>query len=331
MQRHKMLLLLQGNPITQINELIAGAPVGDDQHAIATPPEDEDPASAAAGPEGDQQSVEETQVDSTGDGEPAQAAPTTVKEFAEYLDIDPSIIYGLKMKLTEDGEEIPLGEIKDRLQGTPSAEIEQQKQTINQHVEALNKQAEFMQTVGPEYYSAQNQMLALKQKWDNTDWGAMERRDAAKTLLQQNKLKQAFQAAQHRMLQAQQAAENYTNESKARGWKATLQAFPSWKDDAVARREYGEIQKTMVEKYGFLPAEVQTTDPRVLQLVRDAMTGQSVRNIDKNQIQDKVATLRAGSAATRQKETDARAAQAWKQAGNTTDMRQKAKLIAGLI
>jgi hypothetical protein len=318
---------MQDNPISQINEMLNGEPP-EEGHAIENPPV-ETPDDAAAGPEGDQQSVEETQ--DTGDGETAQAAPTTVKEFAEYLDLDPSVIYGLKMKLTDDGEEVSLGELKDRLQGTPSAELEQQREILSSHVEALNQQAAFMQNVGPEYYAGLNEMEALKQEWNSVNWEALERSDAAKALLHQNKLKQRFQSAQYRVAQAQQAAQAYTQQSQVRGWQESLKAFPSWKDNAVAEREYGEIQKTMVEQYGFLPAEVQTTDPRVLKLVRDAMAGRKVGNVDMRQVKDKVSTLRAGSAALRGNENEAKAAQTWKQAGEVTDMRQKAKLIAGLL
>jgi hypothetical protein len=61
------------------------------------------------------------------------------------------------------------------------------------------------------------------------------------------------------------------------------------------------------------------------------MAGRKVGNVDMRQVKDKVSTLRAGSAALRGNENEAKAAQTWKQAGEVTDMRQKAKLIAGLL
>jgi len=69
----------------------------------------------------------------------------TIADLAGYLEVEPDFIYGLKIKLSESGEPVPLGEIKDKLQEYQRQAGDIEREKANLEAERQNWLQQFQQ------------------------------------------------------------------------------------------------------------------------------------------------------------------------------------------
>lgn len=174
------------------------------------------------------------------------------------------------------------------------AELEQQAQARLQQLEDLTKLA----------------YQELQQEYQAVNWAELERDDPAmyatmqlKFQQRQNRLQQAHQQMQQERAQLQQTQQEAYQRHLREESQRLLQAIPEWADEAVAKKERGEIRSFALEA-GFKAEEVDNiADHRVVKLLRDAMRYRQLQQ-SKPEVTKKVKTapklVRPGQASSPQ-------------------------------
>jgi hypothetical protein len=201
-------------------------------------------------------------------------------DFGKAAGWDPADIYALKMKLDNE-EEIPLGELKDRLQtyAREHESVAEQTRRLNEYQAELQARAEQYfsqrQTEGAEAQAARESMTMVEARYNSVDWDKLAAADPGRAALLQQQLavdyagaKQGYQAA---LAKEQQAMAAMTEQSRAQQAQALLNLVPEWKDQTRAQTEYPALQ-TYLQQQGFRPQELETIyDARAINIARKAM------------------------------------------------------------
>ena len=112
-------------------------------------------------PEGDEEGIEE-EIDAEGEspevgdddsGDEESPDITNLVDLAKHLEVDPSFLYGLKIKLAETGEEVSIGSIKDRLQ-----EAERSTRTVEKERSEISAERTAMVNAWSAWQSQQQQL-----------------------------------------------------------------------------------------------------------------------------------------------------------------------------
>lgn len=221
----------------------------------------------------------------------------SIADLARYLEVEPDFIYGLKLKLSESGEPVPLGEVKDKLQEyqRQAGDIEQAK--ANFEAERQNWLQQFQQVqqysgqLSEKEQQAQAEMAAAKAEFDRINWEELEKLDPGRAALDQQKLLRKFNVAKHELTEAQQERQQMQQgmfqQYKVEQDRLLLNQVPEWRDQDRATKEITGILSWMQEKYRFSPDEInQAVDWRHRDVLRkaylyDQMQGEKQRTLSK--------------------------------------------------
>jgi hypothetical protein len=221
----------------------------------------------------------------------------TIADLAGYLEVEPDFIYGLKIKLSESGEPVPLGEIKDKLQEyqRQAGDIEREKANLEAERQNWLQQLQQVQQYGGQLsereQQAQAQMAAAKAEFDRINWDELEKLDPGRAALDQQKLLRKFNIAKHQLTEAQQERQQMQQgmfqQYKAEQDRLLLDRVPEWRDSDRAMKDIHGILSWMQERYRFTSDEInQAVDWRHRDVLRkaflyDQMQGEKRRTLSK--------------------------------------------------
>jgi hypothetical protein len=227
-----------------------------------------EPEQAASGESLEADAVEDGSeaTEESADGQEAGEIRTVV-DFAKAAGWSPEELYALPVRL-DNGEEIPLGQMKDALQtaARERAELNAARESVAQHYQHL-KQVEAQMLQGSqqmtqEVQDAQSRVMAVQERYSAINWEELAQSDPGRAALMQQQIaveyagaKQELENATNRQTQVRsQVMARVAHENNQR----FLEAVPEWKDPAVAAKEGQALDQFLVEKVGFNPAELQT-------------------------------------------------------------------------
>jgi hypothetical protein len=217
------------------------------------------------------ESLEEGAVEAG--GEAAAAKPEdaggeeirTIADFAKAAGWEASDLYALSMKL-DTGEEVSLGQIKDKLQAhaRQEAELAAQRDALAQEQQLLRSQAQQLmqgqQQLSEAALEARGRMVAVQERYNEVDWERLKEADPGRYAALQQDFAVAYSGAKNALAQAMQqqqvVQQQYWNRSLVENDQRFLSVVPEWKDEKVAAREGPEISKFLMDTIGFRPDEL---------------------------------------------------------------------------
>lgn len=190
----------------------------------------------------------------------------TLSEFAKAAGWDPEDFYGLTMRL-DTGEEIPLGKVKDALQGysRERAELTAAKQGLAQEYQRL-QQFERQMVTGVSQTSeavkeAQGRVVSAQERYNSVNWEELAATDPGKAAYLQQQISVEYAGAKADLQKAEQAEQGQRSEAMSRLMQAEnekfLQAVPEWRDPQVAQAAQGELNAFLSQHAGFAPQEIE--------------------------------------------------------------------------
>ena len=203
----------------------------------------------------------------------------TISDFAKAAGWEPEQLYGLNVKL-DTGEEIPLGQVKDRLQQytRQESELAAQREQLVQEQQQLQQaaQQQFMgqQAMSQEMMEAQNEMASIQAKYNSVNWDELSEKDPGRAALAQQQIAAEYAGAKQRYGQAvgvhEQQKQQYLQQSLVEHDQKFIEAVPEWKDPKVVETEGPAIQ-AFLREVGFSTPELERIyDHRARIVARDA-------------------------------------------------------------
>lgn len=186
---------------------------------------------------------------------------TNLVDLAKHLEVDPSFLYGLKIKLSETGEEVSIGSIKDRLQDAERSTrtVEKERSEISAERTAMvnawsawQSQQQQLDRAGIE---AQNEMLMAEAEFRRIDWSALEKIDPGRTALEQQKIQRRYAEAENKLAKSrqalQQAMHHATQEARDYHDRMLVEAVPEWKDQERSSKDASDLVSWAKNTYKF--------------------------------------------------------------------------------
>jgi hypothetical protein len=182
-------------------------------------------------------------------------------DLADVIGVKPDDLYALKIALSDTGEEITIGQAKDRLQAIGKerseidrarAEVEREKISVVNYHQQLSSRAG---QVNAAVEKAKMDILATDADDARIDWEALSKIDSGRAAFEKQKILQkraeAIQNYERVVAQANQEQQQYMQQ--ARNWHdmQLLEHVPEWRDRDTATRESTEIMAWLASKYMF--------------------------------------------------------------------------------
>jgi len=205
------------------------------------------------------------------DAEPEQDAEEsktyTVSSLAEAIGWDTEDLYNDVMIPMKDGENVSLGDFKNKYQDV-THENEQLKTQVEEARKAQGG-TEQSQQLSQQMITLAGNLDQINRVESGTDWAELEEIDATEAVLKRDKIRRARDEVEQAM---QGLHEKETEAHSAYIGQQLLKMvdiIPDWKDDTVRDKDQGAIRANMVS-YGFTDAEINTIiDPRQMQMMND--------------------------------------------------------------
>lgn len=223
---------------------------------------------------------EDAEVDEEQETDEEAAEVQTINELANFLEVEESQLYDIKIPLGDGFEPVSIGQLKDGYteierskaqlvndRASLEREVEQYKNTVQQNSQ--------LPAMNEELMKAAVEMESIKQQFSTIDWDAFEQQDPARAMLHQQKLERAYTAAEQ---QYKKITEDHANKQKnamdtmkAHSRQKILEKIPEWSDPKVFQKE-GDLIGNILVGYGYTPKEISDVyDPRLSVLLRDFM------------------------------------------------------------
>jgi hypothetical protein len=259
-------------------------------------------------------------------------------ELAPLLGVDPEVLYSLKMGLSDTGEEITIGEAKDRLQQyqRTQAEVEQERQRLSyernqlaNHYQQLSQTESQLDAQGREAYA---ELMTAEAEFQRIDWKALENIDPGRAALEKQNLLQRHAQAKRALDEANQRSAQYAQQqyTQAKQYhdQMLLQKVKEWQDPKVANEQINELLGWAKSSYQFEDQELAgAVDWRHRDILRKAWLYDKMQQ-QKGQVQAKApVTLKRGSAVAAKDTAQARLAETIKRAQKSR--RPEDKIAAG--
>jgi hypothetical protein len=218
-------------------------------------------------------------------------------DLAKHLEVDPEFLYGLKIKLSDTGEEISIGKVKDKLQeaarltGSITAEREALAEERTALANSVAQMRQVHNVANEAVEKARGEMFAIDSEFRRINWAELEKIDPGRAALEQTKFMQRYAAAKGEFEQAQgQQAQQFQQAiylAKQHHDKLLLDAVPEWKDPERVSKDINDLVVWARSKYKFSDDELgQTLDWRHRDILRKAW------------LYDKAATERSAASST---------------------------------
>ena len=259
-------------------------------------------------------------------------------ELAPLLGVDPEVLYGLKMGLSDTGEEITIGEAKDRLQEYQRNQAEMvqeryrlqaERNQIANHYQQLTQVESQLDAQGREAYS---ELMTAEAEFQRIDWKALEGIDPGRAALEKQNLLQRHASAKHALEEANQRTAQFVHQQLAQAKQyhdhMLLQNVKEWQDPKTANEQVTELLHWAKSKYQFDDQElVGAVDWRHRDVLRKAWLFDKMQQ-QRDTIKAKApVVLRKGSATAAKDSAKARLAETIKRAQKSR--RPEDKLAAG--
>lgn len=235
------------------------------------------------------ESLEEEEID-TGEDEAPEGedegaeGPGEIQTLGDYIKAsgwDAPDFYALKMRL-DNGEEITVGELKDKAQeGERSrAEIQTARQQLEQQQQALHERERQMllghQQTSEEVRRAQDAVAMIQAQYDSIDWEGLKAKDPGRYAALRSDFGVEYANAQNSLAQAQQVqtqqVQQRLNEERAMHNQLFLEMVPEARDPKVAQQLEAQAQAYAMNYWGFSEQEVQGIyDARARAVLLDSM------------------------------------------------------------
>jgi hypothetical protein len=255
--------------VSAITDLIDGGPeeVREDENQAADV--NDVPEQAASG-----ESLEADAVEAGGEAAEAEAEQQqevgeirTVAEFAQAAGWSPEEMYALSVRL-DNGEEIPLGQMKDALQtaARERAELSAARENLAQHYQRLQQVEQSMlqgkQQISQELQEAQAAVIAVQERYSAIDWDQLAQTDPGRAALLQQQIASEYAGAKQNAAMVEQKQSYVQQQVLARMVQENnerfLSAVPEWRNPEVATKEAAELDGFLMQKVGFAPQELQS-------------------------------------------------------------------------
>lgn len=187
----------------------------------------------------------------------------TIKTLAEAIEMDIKDFYEVQVPM-ENGEKIPLGEMKNKYQ-------EQTRQL--EKLEAQTKEQPLPGApVGQEEVAVMVELQAIQNEFDAKDWAELEEIEPGQAALERQKLQDRQQAAMMKYNQIGQVRQEAHNEMLQAAEQKLSELIPAWSDVDVRRADEALISEAMV-KAGYTQDMVNSvTDPIAWSLMQELVT-----------------------------------------------------------
>lgn len=263
---------------------------GESQEPEAVQPEEETPVAeetqteSEPGLEVDTEQAQEDESPQAAAGEDDGEEAVTLTQVAEQLDIDPAILYGMRVSI--DGHApMTLSELKDAAQGTldkreDAKQAENELATRLAELERRESGIAELENLPGELIKAEAEVARTYQEFASVDWPKLEAQNPGQAALQRQKLVEAYQIAQYnrdRITNQLETARVELVKQRQQAHQVSLQGavetlrklVPEWKDEAVQKRE----QEQIVEHYvgaGVSEGMIRSiADPQLVKVLRD--------------------------------------------------------------
>jgi hypothetical protein len=235
----------------QLAERLAAREEGRTREAPPTDEAIEDPTAAAEGETPDEAQTE-GETEGTAPSETDQPEEIrSVAEFAKAAGWEPEDLYKLSVKL-DNGEEVPLGQVKDKLQELTrsAASVAEQQQRLDEYAAQLQSQAQeyfsARKEEGQEATQAHEAMLAVQARFNSVNWDELEKANPGQAALLQQRMAAEYAGAKQQYAVAQQreieAARQYAHQARTQHAQQLVKAVPEWQNQEVAKAEIAKMQ-----------------------------------------------------------------------------------------
>lgn len=263
------------------------------QGLMDEPEEQHDAVDEVADEAEDVETEEQPELEDEGE-DPADAeedveSSVELSAIAEYLGVDED-----KLDVDEDGKVI----LRTKIDGEEgraklsdllkSYQLEGHLNKQNMEVAEQRKALEQKMAEAEQQASARLQQLEdlsnaayqeLVREYQSIDWNELRRVDPGEYAAKQteynqrlNTIQQGLQRAQMERQQQSYAQQERLKHVLSEESQKLVRAIPEWQDEAVAKKERGEIREYLTGKLGFSDEDVnQVYDHRQVQLIRKAM------------------------------------------------------------
>lgn len=243
----------------------------------ATKPENSDPTDSdpedSPPPEGSVPEGDEQEGDGARDSGPSESDMGddasnihSLTDLAKHLEVEPEFLYSLKIKLSDTGEEISIGAVKDKLQEAAkvSSTVASERAAIASERTALaNSLAtwrDIRDSSSKEIEESRSDMVAVENEYHRINWAELERIDPGRAALEQQKFMQRYSAAKSKhdtlQQQLQQQMQQAHYEARVFHDRALIEAVPEWNDQDRANKDTTDIVNWARSKYNFSDGEL---------------------------------------------------------------------------
>lgn len=206
-----------------------------------------------------------------------------VNDLPKVLGIEPAEFYKMKIRLAEDGEPVPIGQIKDAAQQIQRerAALATERQRLEQEAAAMTaqmSQAGQQQTfVTKEMEDARAELDSFRRAYPTLEqgWAQREKDDPGKVALERQKVAEAARAAERKyqhhaylagQMQVQAQNQNLLNENAI-----LANTIPGWADPAIQPKLKEGIAQFAMHKYGARPEDLAHVDARTVKMLYDGL------------------------------------------------------------
>ena len=220
-----------------------------------------------------------------------------INDLPQALGWEPEQFYNLSMRLADDEDPVPLGEIKDRLQSVSKAqsELAQQRAELERQQQELQSRAmqfgQANQATTERMGKAQQTLAGIQAQYQRMaqDWDKRRELEPGKVALEQQEIGAQYAAAQQEyQVAAQEAAQQQTmarQQWMTQQHQILSQRMPDWNDADKRQAKQQELQRFAMERYGATAQELQAIDAKTILLLNDAMEGAKLREQAKTAVQ----------------------------------------------
>lgn len=260
------------------------APGEEDNHNLASYEEETDKTEGLEEEREEETDELEEAAAEGDDGGDDDAEITTLTEFANAAEVEPSVMYGLKIPMP-NGDPVDIGTLKNYyMEGKVSSEEREAfaaerktfQDTMEQQKQQTMSQLQQLQQIPEEVRRSEARLRSLQDTYQNTDWNDLQQRDPGDAAWQRQRLNDEYQQEVARYNQAkyqvQAAIQNDQNERKTAVAGQMMSDHPEWKDPELAKKA-GAAMAGYVAQFGLDPEHLNTIgDARVLNMIYDAAT-----------------------------------------------------------
>lgn len=344
-------------PVTAVTDLLAQHFAG--ETPVETPQEEEAETLEASEQE-TYQSEEPVEGESPEAGEEEGQEPVvasddgeinTFTEFAEALELDPSVLYGLTYALPDGMEPVTLSEMKDayvksKREGDAPNEaanaLMAERQQFEQEKAYAMQQMQMQSQIPDHLRQLQNQWQNIQSVEANTNWDELEKVDPADASLQLQKLTRAKEDLKQQYAQAegawnqqmnQQAQMNQYQEVEfAQAQIAELEkAHPEWKGNIKAIETAWDDVLAYAEGFGLTKADMQQMpNGKIFNMLHAAASG-SKGGKGKRLTRRSAPALRAGAIRAAMKGKSTKLDSIIKRGTNSSDIRDQTAAVSALL